>query len=1774
VEEQLQLEAYLERDSNPLAGGRDVYLEGVEAAREAVFEDFVPQAPAAQRSGHDLVVRGWDPGQAYAKVFTKKTTTKIKEGGSVRLATRSNTAKSYFDLLARLKEKVGVISPAELFSIQSTLYTPSIPPEFAEGFAIERPFQKNTERMLTANHLVGELLENTSREQLEALVFDPDVAKSIKGLDVPEGRDAEFARLWHEAREAWHAEVKAQALERTPAAGILTRTFFEPMSSRLGEYLKWAKASVGRGFAIFEPIGRDNTRSPRETYIDAIFNDVYRPKPSRDRGEMAETQRVLKDVLGEVHDVDSDPLVKLTDIFTREGFHKVARAYEVLNGIGTEAHIKSRMELQAHLQAKKESLAELELLAKQRMSKEQAKRIVDAVEAMDHRALTKEGVEMTVIPRTEAVGATPRPMPEAVRAASVDMPTDFTFDPRGEFADQLRRVEARQPTALEMLEGFGGPLFDKGYLEAETPTGKQYFKKTALASSANPVDAFESAQDLRRVPKELINAGELITLAQGHAEAGDTVSAQKAFNDASLSMASAIEKVIFDGKPEVSVLEHLTTQDISTVVRPLQTAASHLIRTFGKEIHSRAKSHGWFEESGGTIRMTEKMARLVGRVAMARGRHGETRFERGNPVKGEGADPRDWICGSDCAGQANIVKKHGEELIAKLEKEGKPTKGLRAYVSNLYKLWFTSKPTIYAAALTMGRQIANPAVTEFRDSLPAKLLAGDRNRFGDLIPTVLHKRTREAVDILTRLKGQRDRLLEKAGFTKLNPLLHERPSYEAMSAEEKREVNELGDLLDVVEGRAAESVLSERAKRALPGVQELFHAAKTLLSKHIFREVFRAAEDALKEGRQLPPSFLRPWRRIVGETNDPQQVLDILNAVTNLKAGETATIHGRAVRGWGLKQYYPHVWAPSENSGSGLFHLADPGAKSDADVIDPVNWVDGGTEARWIKSYTEDHARKHGFMGRTKQMNNLRARLKDKDGYIRDFHWVTDSYFGRMVEKITHERMGDDLVPLTLGDWKPLDVSSAGAIEGMLQKVPGENKNGRHALLGGVDHHFGLKLRGNLRRASYETLSFGQWEKQPWKVFGKEQRSRMEPSWRADLWRVRDRDFTGPEEWEKGPDGKRIPGWKLSISNSRETLVFYGKKAIEAAGIHLRDGGILNYTSGKQWEAVKDLVRRATGYDPESEQYLGDGPEPRLVGYLRKISDVTQEFFNQSMLGGIVNAKAFFVQTMEGMIQNASGIGLPGLTKAAEAMKDGFMGFQTYVLAAADPAKAYFEAKEKFKNTRYVREVLPVLERGHFSASAFLSAEAGQGVLGSKAGWERARRISYGSFRLGDLLAKELAYYGSMKGMDDVKQYQDPETGQLLDIVDDYIPLGDMFTRSQRKVSKHDIAMKTVQQLHFQVPKWSQPGLTRIPGWTLFGHLGTVAANVSAEFWYSMGALAKYAKTGDDLYAWQARKGGQYIAALAGAMLVMKFLGRDIGSYVGPHISDVGFGEMTLGNWFPALRYLNHNVRVLGFQFPKEKSLPVKALLSGDPREGIPAAAGDAMRRWLSGEQTITESIGSVAKNWLARNNRNMILGPFTRSGIPLIHALTAERSDLDPDRPWMVRDPWYFGPDQKTRFRNSFDLYFGDLVLPGYSYRDAAEMHRSKWAKEMASVRGEVGRDLRKQLRSYDPETSRAAYRELLRRGYKIQDYQTRKAQLMDRMPSYVRSAFAGRHGSMDTASKLRLFSDSAASWEPAFRQLALRWILPEKKSFDPSGLPEGLWSEVQEALNAPWER
>jgi hypothetical protein len=434
-----------------------------------------------------------------------------------------------------------------------------------------------------------------------------------------------------------------------------------------------------------------------------------------------------------------------------------------------------------------------------------------------------------------------------------------------------------------------------------------------------------------------------------------------------------------------------------------------------------------------------------------------------------------------------------------------------------------------------------------------------------------------------------------------------------------------------------------------------------------------------------------------------------------------------------------------------------------------------------------------------------------------------------------------------------------------------------------------------------------------------------------------------------------------------------------------------------------------------------------------------------------------------------------------------------------------------------------------------------------------------------------MALYGALKGLEDVTTYQDPTTGQMLEVTKDYIPLGDMFTRSQRKVSRYDVALKVVQQLHFQQPKWSQPGLTRIPGWPLVGHLGTLAANLSAEFWYSMGALAKYAKTGDDLYAWQARKGGQYIAGMALAMVVARMLNRDIGSYVGPHISDVGFGDMKLGAYFPALKALPPEARLMGFQFPHEKSLPVRALFSGDPTKGVPAAAGDAMRRWLSGEQTALESIGSVSRNWLAANNRNMVLGPFTRQGVPLVHMLTAERSDLDPDRPWQVRDPWYFGPDQKTRYRNSFDLYFGDLFLPGYSYRDSAEMHRAKWAQEMSTVRGDVGRDLRRQLRSYEPDVRRQAYRELLRRGFKVQDYRIRKAQLMDQLPSYVRGAF--RSG-MDTTSKLRLFSESAASWEPSFRQLALRWILPEKKSFDPSGLPEGLWSEVQEALNAPWER
>jgi hypothetical protein len=93
------------------------------------------------------------------------------------------------------------------------------------------------------------------------------------------------------------------------------------------------------------------------------------------------------------------------------------------------------------------------------------------------------------------------------------------------------------------------------------------------------------------------------------------------------------------------------------------------------------------------------------------------------------------------------------------------------------------------------------------------------------------------------------------------------------------------------------------------------------------------------------------------------------------------------------------------------------------------------------------------------------------------------------------------------------------------------------------------------------------------------------------------------------------------------------------------------------------------------------------------------------------------------------------------------------------------------------------------------------------------------------------------------------------------------------------------------------------------------------------------------------------------------------------------------------------------------------------------------------------------------------------------------------------------------------------------------------------------------------------AALEELQARGMKVDDWRQRKAGLMDQMPSNIRLALG--HG--DRVTKLKTFSMLAEDWDPAFRQLALKWILPENKKPNLKDLPPGLWDDVLEALQAP---
>ncbi len=1660
-----------------------------------------------------------------------------------------------------------------LEAVHKVDYELELKEEWAE--AVQKERDKGLDEASTAK-----LIDNV-RKNFQRKAHKMKITKVIALRDRMMGK---FMEHYQGEANRFFEAVKAQKLDYEASPGPAKGTYFARITEQMNRYLKWAKAAQDRGFNVIEPMG-DKLKSPRDNLIKGMYQEWYHENQTPKAQALA--RKKFADWYGKV---PNDYVPKLKDVISLDWFSHLVRAYEVMNGIGSPEALKQRTVLAEFLDATREKSTRIRAFSQYKLDEIQAAQIIRAWESGDLRQIERYlHVEKTAI--TEAVGeAEPEEglmLDRSGKIVKKKVAKDVEVDPEaGQFEEAGRRQAAGQAVLeakrAEFLKNYKFSAEDKMLwtLDPKRIEGVLHEVERKRPESLDNIEAWEEQQAirpeamgnyvpgdpsirkmhtatdlrnasnaLRRVPMDLINSMEYMYNAKLAHEKGDVATATDLYQRGEIAFASAIERAWAKGESEFKVIEALLTGDAKEFRSKIGADVGNLKRGYAEMLVSEMYKRRWIIENKAERRIfvSNRLQNLIQQISHIRERTSETRWTAEKDIHyGEnGGNPMDWICHSPC----NLNRDKLKEIYD--ESSGKFKTG----IGRLVRLWTANRSNVMSAISMWGRQIVEPGVKGFTNSIINRMLATDRNRLGDLIANTLSKYNIEKTGHEIDFKSKYLRILKESGFDKLQAELHDRPEWENLTSAQQIESLELQQLLRVLDGRPGNNpdALSDRAKQALPKMREFLVEAKQLLASHIFRHLRENAEQALADGTQMTP--MRRWRRMLGDITDPQQVLDILKHTIEADPGAApVSMHGIEARGWGLQDYYPHIWRKSQQVGDAFTHARDPGADPDADMQEAASWLGGEKISQWKKEYVEDYARRHGFMGNTKRMANLLKRLGTGDGYIEDLHWTMDSYIGRMMDKVYYERLNDDLTPLIFGELQDVDTSTPENLMHWIKNVPGENTDGHHSTLGGVDHHFGMKLTGNLKGVGYRALTNQGPIKAEKGVFGKEQRALAEKRWRRDLWRVV--GTPSLEGWDHA-DAAMRKSVNITLSNGSEQVILWGKKTIQNAGLKVRKGGLTNYREGHQYAAIKDLVLRATGYNVDTGAYVGDGPQSAFAKSIKHVADITADVFYHTQLGGYINTKAGSIQLVEGTLQNLSALG-PSAWKDALPIVQGSVRFNHYVLTAKDPVQARKEAILKFANDPYVRDAVPIFDAAQIQIQHLLGPQA----RGAKGFFDQAKRISYASFTLADVATKEMAYYGAYKKAVEVGEWTDPTTGEVLKVTPDYIPVGQMYKRYRKVISAHDVARMIMERTHFTLPKWGQPGLVRMKGWGFVGHLGTQATNISAEFWYGMGAMLKYAKTGDPVYEFQAKKAGGYMAALFGASVISSILGKNMGAYVGQRPQDVGFDEWKLGKLLPFLKALPDQVRIPAWQPPGEAGLPAKFWFSTKPEQGVIALASDAMVRWQSGQQPATEALMSSFRNWWNTNSRTLA----GRQIRPIAAMLTAQPSDLDPERPWKVRDPWWFGPEGKTRYRSTLDLYGGDLLLPGWSSQDSSEHQRAEWSKELSAVHGAIGRELRRNLRSDNEEVRDAALEALLERGYKVDPLRIRKAAIMDDLPSGVRLALGGG----TRVQRLMNFARDAADWTPSVRELALRYILPEQKKPNLSDLPEGLWDSVIEALEA----
>lgn len=1499
-----------------------------------------------------------------------------------------------------------------------------------------------------------------------------------KSLDVEPRRDPlEAADL--EANEVRAEFARGMAAERealpAEARGGPMREGFGPMV----DYLAWARAAQARGYAITTPIGRGT--SARALWQRHVFESKQRPSPE------------LVRFLGE-EGYQIPETFRLSDVLSEAGQRQLWRAHEVHAGVLTP-------EAQAKL---------LETARKLR------------------------GVRW-VPPASEVPEMTPGEAAAILAAWN-----------KGDWGSLASLGVHRATVAMtQVARGHGGgepPELLEAY--RSLPGIKVYEALEAFRGAATERDLDTARSILREIPESWLRTGELL------AEPGKDI--REGLDQADLSFGDFVREITAAETTLERAMFRIANAESEGFGGRLDADAIAKVAELSARVTEAMVTRGWVEISrSGSLEPTAKVLRLATELEHVRwvdegyaGGKPEARDFR-QPYEGDNS-PWTKVC-SDCATYHSGVKERVDEMADTAARRGEQTwsEKLRLVGARLATLLKGDRTLAPNWAAHLGAQLTREEFVQISSGIKERVAYTNRNRFGDRLAELAGKHYDETEALWSRAMPDLtkvERLYKEArGFEEFDPRKMElEPSQGGYSAAEKEAHRELALVARKLDGQAVD-LPTARAREAYEAHLRLFKGFREVIVEHLFRGLRREIEDAKREGRQLPPNIFRRWRHTIGDdaaARDPAVAEQRLRATIEPAPGAVTTVEGMAVKAWGIRDYYAHVWPKTPSQGDGLHWVQHPGHKPGADdvVVGRIGEPHAGEPMeRWRVEHAMNIAREHGFIRRVRHVRNLMPRFVGKDGWIEDPRYVARVYTGQVIRKVMHEKLVDDIDPHLFGTYRGLDeaIETREQLAEVLRKVPPDEDGHRFGVLGSVDEYFGLRLTGDLYRAKRYHLDGESWSPSKGRI-SKQALKEQHTKWRASTWRVSKRLTRLPEDPTR---------WQVGLSNGSDAIVIRGRDALLKAGLQYRAGGLVNYETGTAYNAVKDHVREVAGYDMDTGGWADWAKKSPVAQIFERAAAAVNELFYQATLGGsVLNIPAGTVQMLEGTLQNAAAIGGKAIAETFPDMR-GATSYYMRVAHAVDPASAEPAARAALKGTPFVEHVLPVLEAGRWRPAHLLRTEheAELSAHGWKRGFQKARRMSYGWFTTADLLTKSHAYYTAYKKALEQGEWIDPANGRRLRIVPDYVPLGETHRQAEYTVSAHEIARMVVEHTHFTQPRFAQPGLVKIPGWGLVGHLGTYAANITFEFGKGLFVdLPKYAATGDPAHAWMAQKSARYLTGLMLAYAVAGFFGRDVGEYVGTHPKDFGLGSFTLGSMVPAVKALPPWVRMYGYQLPRRASLPVEFWF-GAEGVGVPATIGDmAMRLATDPTRPLAAVQDSAAQFWHTWG-RQAFLGPGTRSTRKYMNYLGGglQYTGAYPERPWEVRDLPLFGPVSAPRHRSTMELV-ADILLPGSSRADSEAFHHAEWAYEYYGRTGQLAAELRRKMRSKDPAEVLAAEQRLLEMGYQPRGYAFERQRIADDLPAHFKKFMR----LPSTRAKLEMAIDTLADEPRAIREKAWKVI------------------------------